>query len=168
MAATYEPIATSTLVSAASSITFTSIPSTYTDLIMVFNGDLSSITGAAIRVGNGSLDTGYNYSLTRIWGKAGNSYGSSRESGSIDSLRWDYWAAGNGYQRNAIFHFQNYSNTSTYKTILSTTTITGTETVATVGMWRSTSAINQISLMLAGATTYTAGSTATIYGIKAA
>lgn len=123
MPGTYEPIATTTLSSAASSITFTGISQAYTDLVMVFNGDLTSITGAGIRVGNNSLDTGYSYSLTRMWGKSNGTYGSSRESGSIDSLRYDYWAAGNGNPRNAIFHFQNYSNTTTNKTILIRTNI---------------------------------------------
>lgn len=162
---TYEPIATQTLGSAASAITFTGISQSYTDLVLVFNGDLTSITGCSIRVGNGSIDTGSNYSLTRIWGKVDGTYGSNRESNG-DQIRWDYWAAGNGSRRNAIFHIQNYSNTTTYKTILARTNIPSTETLATVGLWRSTSAINQVSLMLAGGTTYVAGSTATLYGIS--
>jgi hypothetical protein len=168
MPTTYEPIQTTTLTSGQSSITFTSISQAYTDIVMVFDGDISSLTGCGIRVGNGSLDTGYNYSLTRIWARDTGTYGTSRESGSIDSLRWDYWAAGNGNPRNAIFHFQNYSNTTTNKTILIRTNMTGEETLATVGMWRQTSAINQISLMFSGSATYTSGSSATLYGIKAA
>jgi glycosyltransferase involved in cell wall biosynthesis len=42
MPATYEPIATTTLGSAAASITFSSIPATYTDLRLVIVGNLSS------------------------------------------------------------------------------------------------------------------------------
>ena len=105
---TYVPIESKTLGSAANNITFTSIPQTYTDLVLVFNGDLTSITGCSVRVGNGSIDTGNNYSLTRMWGKVDGTKGSNRES-SADQIRWDYWAAGNGSPRNAIFHFQNYS-----------------------------------------------------------
>lgn len=168
MASTYELIATTTLPSAANQITFTAIPSTYTDIILVFNGDLDSITGASVRVGNGSIDTTSNYSLTRIWGKTDGTYGSSRET-TADQIRWDYWAAGNGNRRTAIFQFQNYSNTTTNKSVLIRTAIPSTEVLATVGMWRSTSAINQIRLMLSGGSqNYIAGSIATLYGIKAA
>ena len=166
MASTYEPIATTTLSSAASSITFTGISQSYTDLILIFNGDLTSITGAGIRVGNGSIDTGTNYSYTFIWGNGSSAGASCATNQSL--MRWDYYAAGNGSQRNAIFHLQNYSNTTTYKNILSRTAIPSTETLASVGLWRSNSAINQVSLVLEGATTYVSGSTATLYGIKAA
>jgi hypothetical protein len=42
MAATYTPIASITLGATATSVTFSSIPSTYTDLILVMNGSSTS------------------------------------------------------------------------------------------------------------------------------
>ena len=59
---TYEPIATNTLGSAASSVTFSSIPSTYTDLIVVMN--YANSTGLADVFFRFNGDTGSNYSDT--------------------------------------------------------------------------------------------------------
>ena len=69
-----------------------------------------------------------------------------------------------------VTHFMNYSNTTTYKTLLSRSGTLGgsyTGTTLIAGLWRSTSAITSI---LVGCTTNTfvAGSTFTLYGIKAA
>jgi hypothetical protein len=71
MASTYTPIATTTLGSAATSYTFTSIPTTYTDLILIVNAKNAS-TGSypKMQVGNGSVDTGNNYSRTYLTGNA--------------------------------------------------------------------------------------------------
>ena len=65
MPATYEPIATTTLSSAASTITFSSIGSGYTDLRVIFSG--LGTTGAG-QYANMRLnsDTGTNYSNTRF------------------------------------------------------------------------------------------------------
>ena len=69
---TYTPIATTTLGSAASSYTFSSIPGTYTDLVLVVSGKYSTgttgTTTVQIQVGNTSLDTGANYSIVYLNG----------------------------------------------------------------------------------------------------
>ena len=59
---------------------------------------------------------------------------------------------------------------STYKTMLTmdSNDLNGSGSVeTTVGLWRSTAAINTITLS-ANADTFAAGTTATLYGIKAA
>ncbi len=66
MPITYEPIATQTLGSAAASITFSSIPGTYTDLRLVFVGTLSS--GNATTGWRANSDSATNYSETYIGG----------------------------------------------------------------------------------------------------
>ena len=68
-------------------------------------------------------------------------------------------------KNNVILHYQNYSNTTTNKTILCRGN-SDLETAATVALWRSTSAINTI---LVGTTSgnLVAGTTISIYGIKA-
>ena len=78
MPATYEPIATYTAPSAQTEINFTSISGAYTDLVLVMNGAMSR-TGAAflMRVGNGSIDSGSNYSETELYG-TGSAAGSAR------------------------------------------------------------------------------------------
>jgi hypothetical protein len=66
MAITYEPIATTTLGSAAADVTFTSISGTYTDLVLVAVTQIGS-SGDYLGVQFNS-DTGTNYSRTRLSG----------------------------------------------------------------------------------------------------
>jgi len=56
----YTPLATVTLDSSTSAITFSSIPATYRDLALVVNGSLNGLAGMRARI-NG--DTGNNYAL---------------------------------------------------------------------------------------------------------
>jgi hypothetical protein len=75
---TYEPIASQTLGSAVSSVTFSSIPQNYTDLILVVNYGISANNfGARIRF-NG--DTGSNYSDSFIYGTGSSALSSTRYS----------------------------------------------------------------------------------------
>ena len=62
---TYKPIATTTLGSAAASYTFSSIPSTYTDIVLIFGGSMSNFGNLRIQFNS---DTGNNYSFTRLLG----------------------------------------------------------------------------------------------------
>jgi hypothetical protein len=80
---TYTPIATTTLGSSTSSYTFSSIPQTYTDLVLIVSGYGAASDGNSIvcRVGNGTVDSGTNYSTTRLSG-SGSSASSGRSSGS--------------------------------------------------------------------------------------
>lgn len=166
MPATYESIATTTLGSAQNSVTFSSIPQTYTDLVVVFNGGLSVFDFIYTQVGNGSVDTGSNYSGTQIVGD-GSSASSSRHSSST-YLQTLGWAIGVLNDANGILHFQNYSNTSTFKTILNRTNSPAYGTAAFAGLWRSTSAIDIIKFTGVNSRNITSGSTFTLYGIKAA
>jgi hypothetical protein len=158
---TYTPIATTTLGSAASTVTLSSIPSTYTDVILVCAGSASG-DGVALRFTFNS-DSGANYSQTYIEGN-GTSASSSRQS-SQSYLQLTNWYISSG-SSNSQIHLQNYSNTTTYKTVLARKT--NVETAgANVGLWRSTSAINSITIVTSSGT-ISAGSTFTLYGIAAA
>lgn len=158
---TYTPIATTTLAS-QSSVTFSSIPSTYTDLIIVINGVSVANQPANFRVGNGSVDTGTNYSRT---GLSGNGSSASSYRGSSENFFYtDNASAANGAAV-SITNFQNYSNTTTYKTFLNRNNDPGNNVRAIVGLWRSTAAINTISATFGATLT---GGTATLYGIAAA
>jgi hypothetical protein len=68
---------------------------------------------------------------------------------------------------NFIMQFNNYSNATTNKTVLIRYNVAGGEVTTNVGLWRDTSAINAIELRTTVAS-YDAGSTFTLYGIKAA
>lgn len=160
MALTYDPIATTTLGSATSNITFSSIPSTYTDLILVINGGLSSTGAMTVQVNS---DTGTNYSYTRFYGN-GTTATSDRFS---SQAQFDIGYVSTALENSVFVHFMNYSNTTTYKTILGRWGST-TYTTAEVGLWRSTSAINAIKIFNTGAFNLITGTTATLYGVKAA
>ena len=163
---TYELIETTTLGSDAPSVTFSSIPGTYTDLAVVFNGGLDVFDFIYTQVGNGSIDTGANYSGTIILGDGSSAASSRHSSGTY--LQTLGWAIGILNDANGLLHFMNYSNTTTYKTILNRTNSPAYGTSAYVGLWRSTSAINTIRFTGVNSRNITAGSTFTLYGIKAA
>jgi hypothetical protein len=161
---TYTPIATTTLGSDTATITFSSIPSTYTDLRIIFNGANDNSTNPQFIV-NG--DSGANYSDTWLGGS-----GSAAASGRQTSTNYVLWGGMDTNLSTATLDFMNYSNTTTYKTMLirsSAASNTGGQAVsAWVGLWRSTAAINSITLQNNSTYKYKAGSTATLYGIAAA
>ena len=164
---TYEPIAT--VSTSASSYTFSSIPSTYTDIILVgfVRSDKTTSTSDTItfRV-NG--DTGTNYSNTNLIGN-GTTATSNRRSNDAQWFLGEVFSDGDTANRFSpcIVQFQNYANTTTYKSVLSRINGTTVDLRASVGLWRSTAAINSITIYPAGGN-FVSGSTLTIYGIKAA
>ncbi len=163
MPATYNPIATTTLGSANSTITFSSIPGTYTDLVLVLSSLSASASTPIIRFNS---DTGNNYSWTRLVGT-----GSAAQSGRLTSLSYieiAYSALSSTIPSLGIVNVFNYANTSTNKTILcsSSQDQNGSgSTQSSVGLWRNTSAITTITITMDGGFNFAANTTATLYGI---
>ena len=168
---TYTAIATQTLGSAAASVTFSSIPATYTDLVLIVSNlaTTSASQNIKLRVGNGSLDTGTNYSCTVLAGN-GTSASSARQS-SVASMIIGAFQFGTDSSQTTPFqviaHIMNYSNTTTYKSVLSRDASSNQGTELFAGLWRSTSAIDTVSLLVT-TSTLLAGTVATLYGILAA
>ena len=163
--ATYEPIATQTLASAASSITFSSIAASWTDLKLILVATATTAApDAIIRFNN---DTGTNYSRTNLIG-TGSSAISNRYSNTAN-LELDY--SGISTATPSFYEIDIFSYAgSTYKTLLCKTAEDKSgsgDVFANVGLWRSTTAITSIKLELS-AYNYAIGTTATLYGIKAA
>ena len=164
MTATYEKIATTTLGSANATITFSSIPATYTDLVLAMAIGTSNQDGIKIMINN---DTATNYSNTRLYGN-GSSISSNRRSSTATVYLDDGVAFSTGAgSNNSILQFMNYSNTTTYKTWLQRGNNAANGTVAVVGLYRSTSAISRLDFTAVGTSTFVSGSTFTLYGIKA-
>lgn len=159
---TYEPIANQTLGSASANITFTDIPQTYTDLIVVFNGSSTGTAQYFMQVGNGSIDTGSNYSTTGMTGNGSSAVAIGYTNDTV-GIRADLYATAGGNIKQTMFQIQNYSNTSTNKSILVRSALPASEAVACVGLWRSNSAIN--TLRLTTSSTFSAGATVSLYGI---
>lgn len=158
---TYEAIATQTLGSAAASVTFSSIPSTYTDLRLVVAATSSSGSNIDAYVRFNS-DSGTNYSATYLYGN-GTSAGSGRTSNAT-LIYLTQATAISSTQTNRLVDVMNYSNATTYKTMLMRENDTANATGTLVGLWRSTSAINQI--VITGSANFATGSVFSLYGIK--
>lgn len=161
---TYVALKTSTVSVATPTVTISSIPSGYTDLVLVMSGSTSGSINNTIRVGNGSVDTGSNYSCTILSG-SGSSAVSTRRSNDT-SFQPNYNGYTNTGQSQMIVQFQNYSNTSVFKTMISRSDNAATGTDAVVGLWRSTSAIDTIQLLANGGFNWQVGTTFTLYGIS--
>lgn len=160
---TYEPIEAKTLGSATSSVTFSTIPNTYTDLVLVANYTTTSANVDVRFQVNG--DTGANYSYTYVLGN-GSAAGSGRLANS--AYIGGYFSVGTSTNGNiSIYNLMNYANTTTFKTVLQRMSSAEKELTANVGLWRSTSAISSATIYTSSST-FTAGSTFTLYGIKAA
>jgi hypothetical protein len=160
MPSTYTPIATQTLTTGTATITFSSIPQTYTDLVLIITGNSAVGTAAFMRF-NG--DSGNNYSATFFQGD-GTSVGSYRETNA--TANW----AGSFYNTTtpslARHNIMNYSNTSTFKSSLSRVDYAIGFTAPATQLWRNTAAITSIALSVGSS--FSTGSIFTLYGIKAA
>ena len=160
---TYTLIGTVTVANTTTiTATFSSIPNTYTDLVLVYSMPSKSATNETMLVRVNS-DSGANYSTTRLLGN-GSTAASSRVTGST-------YASVSGTATDAsammgIIHFNDYANTTTFKTFLARFGQAAVETDTTVNLWRSTAAINTI--LFQGTLGYLGnGSTFKLYGIEA-
>jgi hypothetical protein len=159
---TYTLIASSTASGSSNSVTFSSIPGTYTDLVLVLSANVQTATDyLRLRINS---DTGSNYSYTFVYG-TGSTAASSRQSNVTSVI---YNAINTGSSPNiSIIQFMDYSNTTTNKTFLTRNTVPANETNAFVALWRSTSAITSITIDGTDGRNFTSGSTFKLYGIEA-
>ena len=163
MPATYEPIATTTLGSATKNITFSSIPSTYTDLRVVLVGTIQTAADYIEITFNGTTS---GYSWTHLSGN-----GSAAASGRITSnTKWvpNLPLAGSTTVPMLITtDIFSYAG-STFKTGLMETSADTNGSglvIRSVGLWQNTAAITSIKLEVQSYN-FNAGTTATLYGIK--
>ena len=164
MPSTYEPIATTTLGSAAASMTFSSIPATYTDLrlVTVFR---NTTTAADSYIRFNGVSTGNLYSFTSVKGN-----GSTASSGQSVTNGFPVTPDGQALSPNwsmTTLDLFSYAG-STNKSCLINTSIDlngSGSTQSWVGLFSSTSAITSVSVVTLTAN-FAIGSTATLYGIK--
>jgi hypothetical protein len=156
----YTPIATQTLSSTSTGITFSSF-SGYTDLVLV-----SSVKNTNLYLDfwiRFNSDTGSNYSNTVLYGN-GSSAGSARAS-SATKINLTYSGYADTGSHNVITtHIMNYSNSTTYKSVLSKSSTAAWGVDAVVGTWRNTAAITSIDI-LPSSSSWASGSTFSLYGI---
>ena len=169
MTTTYEKIATTTLSSATNSITFSSITASYTDLRLVLTTTGISASDYIYMRFNADGAGVSTYSSTHL-------YGGGASAGSFK------WNSTNGIHMHGIGALTTTPNVlittdifsyagSTNKTLLGTYSSDNNGSGYAgrfSGLWRSTSAINEIKVFCSSAgTNLNSGTTMTLYGIKA-
>ena len=160
---TYVALATVTPSAVSSFVVMSSIPSTYTDLILVGQYPKSAANSARITF-NSDSSSGL-YSQTILYGN-GTSALSNRETGVNYFYLMDYVSASTSNPNMSIVHIMNYANTTTYKTVLDRSGVADAGTVASAGLWRNNAAINRIDISTGGGT-FSTGTTFTLYGVQA-
>jgi hypothetical protein len=158
---TYTPLATVTLGSATSSVTFGSIPSTYRDLILVFTGTRTGNNNVLVRV-NGDSGSNYNY----VSASSSGSSGSSNNISGATELPSTLASLQTNSQLNVVWQFMDYSATDKHKVILTRFNQTSTEVSMFANRWANTVAINSIRVF-SGNENFGSGSTFSIYGVIA-
>lgn len=164
MALTYEPIATTTLGAGTSTVTFTSIPATYTDLVVVTQVAGTTGSNIGMRFNN---TAGSAYSNTWIGGNGTQSV-TSRDTNSAYIPIDGYAYPTNGTSSSVVTNIPNYANTNVFKTALCQAGNSAQGTSVILGLWQSTTAINRLDFFVAASGNLGAGSTFTVYGVKAA
>jgi hypothetical protein len=169
MANTFELIASSTVVTPASTIDFTSIPSTFTDLCVKYSarGTGTSDTWDLGKLRFNGSSSGY---TTRYL--QGNGSAAASNNDSSDSIVFLYMsnanATANSFSSNELY-IPNYAGSS-YKSVSSDfvveTNATATLMGLVAGLWSNTAAINQLTLYAKSGFNFAANSTAYLYGVN--
>ena len=179
VATAYESIATVTVGSGGqSTISFTSIPSTYKHLqLRVFARDsrtppVGVYNNMQMQVGNGSIDTGTNYTYHTLQGNGS----AASADGAANSTSTDYTlipsvTAQSGVFSALIVDILDYADTNKNKTIRM---LNGVENNASAtgfinlssSVWRNTSAITDILFKNSGANNFVQYSQFALYGIR--
>ena len=175
VATSYESIATVTVSTATPTISFTSIPATYTHLqLRGITRDARSVNvnNINMRLGNGSIDSGGNYAMHTLDGDGS----AVSAAGAANQTALGFWIeAGASSTANAFSSFVvdilDYKNTNKYKTIkvLGGADLNGSGNVHLIsGLWQSTSAVTNIEFFNNGNFNFVQYSTFALYGIKGA
>ena len=174
MANTFDLITTTSLTTAATNISFTGIPATYTDLRVTLTAR-SSLTSPYIQSRfkiQFNSDTSGNYKHRGLTGN-GNSTGWSTDTGTGETAIINQYIPTNGAGanifNNAIMYIPNYAG-STQKTVniinAQENNIQTAYIQTIIGLWTGTAAITSIQLTEENGANLTAYSTASLYGIK--
>lgn len=164
----YDSIATTTVSSPVSSITFSSIPSTYTHLQIRLTGASSTNQDVFFQL-NG--DTGNNYTRHYLYGSGSSAAAGSTVPTSSGSAGYISPTSNTNVVGTAVFDLLDYTNTSKYKT---TRSLTGYDAngsgliVFYSGLWMNTAAVTSITIFPNPTSNFAQYTSAALYGIKGA
>ena len=172
-------IAHDSLTLPASSVTWSSIPSSYNHLLI--KGQERNSSGGAgrypqLRLGNSSIDTGSNYSATYVLARTSTPSSGRSSPSSFIPL---YYGADDNNTANTFSSFSiwipHYANTSNYKQAI--LEIVGPSNSISnydwgmgmqAGLWQSQSAITDVQILAWGSNNHMQYSTFDLYGITGA
>jgi hypothetical protein len=158
---TYTPLATITLTGTASSVTFSSIPATYRDLVLVVEHKVSGGGETDVQF---NADTGNNYStVTMRAGASASTFSATFTSNGIKPQN----SVGGSTTVGDFFRLEimDYSATDKHKTSLLKSGNGSTSFVQNHAVrWLNTAAITSVKCTASG-TTYAVGSTFSLYGV---
>jgi hypothetical protein len=159
---TYTALATVTLGTTAASVTFSSIPATYRDLIVVYNGNITASSTLGAYRFNG--DTGSNYTGV---------YTANAASGTRATTSSDFYFQGTTGISTAIIQVMDYSATDKHKTALVRSGNLAEWVQMYANRWANTAAITSMTLLpidastFAPTSTWATGTTFNLYGVIA-
>lgn len=161
MTAKYTVLGNTTLATASSSVTFSSIPGGYKDLVLIvstkadvggqqpylrLNGDSGSNYGQVFMEGNGSSASSNTYAVTSLY------------------LSYSLGISNDTEFNTMLINIMDYSATDKHKTVLTRAGIYEYGVNSMAGRWASTSAVT--SLTFTGNGTSAAGSTFRLLGVN--
>ena len=171
---TYTLIQSQTLASSAASVTFSSIPATYTDLVLRISarGDNSGIISDPFQI-NFNTTGGTTDSYTRLRG-SGSAASSSRISNGTGFYPFSYGGDGSGATASTFssleIYIPNYANTTYAKPMSAFTATENNATAADIAAYamllNATGAINSVTIYEQGSASFVSGSSFYLYGIS--
>ena len=168
----YESIATVTG-NTSSTITFSNIPQGFKHLQLrcIVRGTAGgySLLNYNLRVGNGSIDSGSNYTYHRLFGDGSSVTSDGNPNDSAGLLLASSSGASANIFATSIVDILDYSSTTKFKTMrsLSGLELNGSGSIFFQSfLWRGTSAINTMEFSIGGGAGTDANSHFALYGIK--
>jgi hypothetical protein len=175
MAITYDAIATTTLGGQNSLISFSNIPQTYTDLVVIINGQAMFISDALYTTVNGNSTAIYSTQTLQAYSETGGDGTQAIRtgpSGQIDSTSAYLGGSSWGQWSTFIIDIMNYTSSATPKSgIFKMLDVrkdgtTHSSFIKKTGILLNTnSAISSISFAVSNGRNFNGGTEATIYGI---
>ena len=160
---TYVPLATITLASTDSEIVFSSIPATYRDLIVVFQGGNTGSIANLLQKFNSDTNNA-NYSVVQMSGTGSTTSSTTPTAGSSFTTTF-YGYLEQNLNANVIIQIMDYSATDKHKAFLSRASSASNGVTAIAGRWANTTAINSISYS-ASVADLRIGTTISLFGVN--
>lgn len=161
---TYVALATSTLGSSASSVTFSNIPNTYKHLVLVVTPK-ATVVGPYDAGMQFNSDAGANYAAKVAYGN-GSTLNVYNALANVNQIYLDFQGSvQNSFNQNCIAHIFDYSATDKHTGVISRSNRTNQGLDFISSRWRSTVAVNSIKYFLIGGT-LDVGTKVSLYGIE--